>query len=82
MTKLAKKNVKNPKKIINSGKALKIAEGEIGHVDEKRYFHRKFRSYSQVIPIVWKTCEMYVETRLISCGKSKKQRIIHRGGIF
>lgn len=72
MTKLDKKDVKNPKKIINSGKPTKIKAGQGGGVDENGHFHMLFRSYSQVIPIVWKTCDMCVETRLIVCGKSKK----------
>ena len=81
MTKLDKKDVKNLKKIINSGKPKETAGKGRGYVDENGHFHMLFRSYAQVIPIVWKTCDMYVETRLIACGKPKKQVVIHRRGI-
>lgn len=81
MTKLEKKDVKNRKKIINSGKPQETWAWREGDVDENGRFHMLFRSYSQVIPRVWKTCDMYVEIRLIACGNVKKTVIIHIGGI-
>lgn len=71
MLNFGKSNVKNAKKLINSGKRTEIKGLYKGDVDEKRGFHMLFRSYSQVIPTMWITCYFPVDRRLIGCGKRK-----------
>lgn len=72
MLNFGKSSVKNSKKLINSGKRTEIQGFLKGGVDENRGFHMLFRSYSQVIPTMWITCYLYVDRRLIGCGKRKK----------
>ena len=72
MLNFGKSSVKNSKKLINSGKHTEIKGLYRVPVDENRGFHRLFRSYSQVIPTMWITCYLYVDRRLIGCGKRKK----------
>ena len=71
MLNFGKTNVKNRKKLINSGKHTEIKGLYRMPVDENRGFHRLFRSYSQVIPTMWITCYLAVDRRLIGCGNRK-----------